>query len=101
MPYDPELNEFLKSGAKLDSATAERRAGNREPAHEGRVIRYDAERRFGFVARGGDLPDAFVHQSAVKRAGLTCLNRGDRVRFDLELNKLTGKPTAVNLKLVA
>ncbi len=98
MPFDSELQQHLR---RQTPAESERRAGNPEPAHSGRVIVFSREKRFGFIARGADLPDVFVHQTAVKRAGLATLNRGDRVHFDLEVNKLTGKPTAVNLKLVA
>ena len=41
--------------------------------------------------------DAFVHISAVERAGLTTLNEGQKVSFDLESGR-DGKQSAVNLK---
>ena len=54
---------------------------------------------FGFIQpdQGGD--DAFVHISALERAGLTTLNEGARISYDLATEK--GKTSAVNLKLAA
>jgi CspA family cold shock protein len=40
----------------------------------------------------------FVHISAVEKAGLTKLNEGQQIQFDLEENR-GGKATAVNLKI--
>ena len=45
--------------------------------------------------RGGK--DVFVHISAVERAGLTTLNEGQHVEFELEESR--GKTSAVNLKI--
>jgi CspA family cold shock protein len=39
----------------------------------------------------------FVHISAVERAGLTSLNEGQRVEYELESNR--GKESAINLKV--
>jgi CspA family cold shock protein len=51
---------------------------------------------FGFIQRDDGQPDAFVHISAVERAGLAGLNEGDRVEFELEVDR-RGKTAAVNL----
>jgi cold shock protein len=101
MPYDDELNAFLKSGAKPDTATAERRSEKPLPHHEGRVVTYDAAKRFGWITQGADAADLFVHVRELQRAGIANLRRGDRLRFDIQPNKRGGKPHAVNLKLVA
>jgi CspA family cold shock protein len=42
-------------------------------------------------------PDAFVHISAVERAGLPTINEGDRFEFDIEVDR-RGKYAAVNLQ---
>jgi len=53
---------------------------------------------FGFIQPEQGGPDAFVHISALERAGLTTLNEGARVSYDLVTEK--GKTSAANLKLL-
>ncbi|MBY0407487.1 MAG: cold-shock protein [Rickettsiales bacterium] len=54
---------------------------------------------FGFIQPDNGGADAFVHISALERAGLTTLQEGARVSYDLATEK--GKTSAVNLKLAA
>lgn len=63
---------------------------------QGTVKFFNAMKGFGFIARDDGQPDAFVHISAVERAGLNGLNEGDRVEFELEVDR-RGKTAAVNL----
>jgi CspA family cold shock protein len=63
---------------------------------QGTVKFFNAMKGFGFISRDDGQPDAFVHISAVERAGLTSLNEGDRVEFELEVDR-RGKTAAVNL----
>lgn len=58
---------------------------------------FNAMKGFGFIQRDDGQPDAFVHISAVERAGMNSLNEGDRVGFDVEVDN-RGKFAAVNLK---
>ncbi len=51
---------------------------------------------FGFIQRDDGQPDAFVHISAVERAGMPTLNEGDRLGFEIEVDR-RGKHAAVNL----
>ena len=62
----------------------------------GTVKFFNAMKGFGFVQRDDGQPDAFVHISAVERAGMTNLNEGDRLTFDIEVDR-RGKFAAVNL----
>jgi cold shock protein len=62
----------------------------------GTVKFFNAMKGFGFVQRDDGQPDAFVHISAVERAGLSGLNEGDRLSFDIEVDR-RGKNAAVNL----
>lgn len=62
----------------------------------GTVKFFNAMKGFGFIQRDDGQPDAFVHISAVERAGMTSLNEGDRLSFDLEIDR-RGKQAAVNL----
>src|SRR5919112_520460 len=51
----------------------------------GTVKFFNAMKGFGFIQRDDGQPDAFVHISAVERAGIPTLHEGDRLEFDLEL----------------
>ncbi|WP_144095835.1 cold-shock protein [Croceicoccus sediminis] len=62
----------------------------------GTVKFFNSVKGFGFITRDDGEQDAFVHISAVERSGLSQLNEGDRVEFDLEVDR-RGKYSAVNL----
>ena len=62
----------------------------------GTVKFFNAMKGFGFIQRDDGQPDAFVHISAVERAGMPTLNEGDRLEFELEIDR-RGKYAAVNL----
>ena len=62
----------------------------------GTVKFFNAMKGFGFITRDDGQPDAFVHISAVERSGLQGLNEGDRLEFDIEVDR-RGKYSAVNL----
>jgi CspA family cold shock protein len=63
----------------------------------GTVKFFNAMKGFGFIQRDDGQPDAFVHISAVERAGIPTLNEGDRLDFELEVDR-RGKFAAVNLQ---
>ncbi|MGS1015770.1 cold-shock protein [Allosphingosinicella humi] len=63
----------------------------------GTVKFFNAMKGFGFISRDDGQPDAFVHISAVERAGMISLNEGDRLEFELEIDR-RGKTAAVNLQ---
>jgi CspA family cold shock protein len=62
----------------------------------GTVKFFNSMKGFGFITRDDGQPDAFVHISAVERSGLRELNEGDKLEFDLEVDR-RGKHSAVNL----
>ncbi|MCB2074532.1 MAG: cold-shock protein [Novosphingobium sp.] len=62
----------------------------------GTVKFFNTVKGFGFITRDDGQADAFVHISAVERSGLSGLNEGDRVEFDIEVDR-RGKYSAVNL----
>ncbi len=64
---------------------------------QGTVKFFNAMKGFGFIQRDDGQPDAFVHISAVERAGMPSLNEGDRLAFELEVDR-RGKYAAVNLQ---
>jgi CspA family cold shock protein len=66
---------------------------------EGVVKFFNSTKGYGFIQPTNGGKDAFVHISAVERAGLTTLNEGQKVTFDLESGR-DGKQSAVNLKAI-
>ena len=64
----------------------------------GTVKWFNTQKGFGFIAQDGGGPDAFVHVSAVQRAGLQGLSEGQRVAYDLVDDPRKGKSSAENLK---
>lgn len=64
----------------------------------GTVKFFNADKGYGFIAPEGGGNDAFVHITAVERAGLRSLNKDQRVSYDLEQDQ-RGKVSAVNLQL--
>ena len=69
------------AAARRSAAPADRRKGQRY----GQVLQRDEG--FGFIQRDDGQPDAFVHISAVERAGMPTLNEGDRLEFELEVDR--------------
>jgi CspA family cold shock protein len=65
----------------------------------GTVKWFDAVKGFGFIQPEDGTNDAFVHISAVERAGLRGLNEGQKVEYDLTPGR-NGKSAADNLRLV-
>jgi len=64
----------------------------------GTVKWFNPTKGYGFIQpSGGGGKDVFVHISAVEKAGLSTLNDGQQVEYDLVANK--GKESAENLKL--
>ncbi|WP_319533199.1 cold-shock protein [uncultured Cohaesibacter sp.] len=65
----------------------------------GTVKFFNSTKGYGFIAPDDGGKDAFVHISAVERAGLSGLDEGQKVSFELEAGR-NGKVAAVNLQLV-
>lgn len=66
---------------------------------QGTVKWFNAAKGFGFIEPDGGAKDAFVHISAVERAGLTTLNEGQRVEYELQAGR-DGKSSAENITIV-
>lgn len=64
----------------------------------GTVKWFNASKGFGFIELEDGSKDAFVHISAVEKAGLSSLNEGQRISFDLVAGK-DGKMSADNLSI--
>jgi CspA family cold shock protein len=63
----------------------------------GNVKWFNPTKGYGFIQPKGGGQDVFVHISAVERAGLTTLNEGQQVEFEIVSNR--GKSSAENIKV--
>ena len=63
----------------------------------GTVKWFNPAKGYGFIQPKGGGRDVFVHISAVERAGLSSLNEGQRVEYEIVSNR--GKESADNLKV--
>jgi CspA family cold shock protein len=64
----------------------------------GTVKWFNETKGYGFITPDQGGSDIFVHISAVERSGLRGLNEGQKISYDLEADRKTGKSAAVNLK---
>ncbi|MFE0014847.1 cold-shock protein [Mesorhizobium sp. NPDC059054] len=63
----------------------------------GTVKWFNATKGFGFIQPDAGGADVFVHISAVQRAGLTTLNDGQKISYEIEQDRRTGKSSAGSL----
>jgi len=61
---------------------------------------FNSQKGFGFIQPTNGGNDVFVHISAVERAGMSTLNEGQKVSFDVVADRRTGKSAAENLRAV-
>ncbi|WP_020180020.1 cold-shock protein [Methylopila sp. M107] len=65
----------------------------------GTVKWFNAQKGFGFIAPDDGGADAFVHISAMERAGISDLREGQKVAYELVADRKSGKMTADRLQL--
>jgi CspA family cold shock protein len=64
----------------------------------GTVKWFNAQKGFGFIEPTSGGKDVFVHISAVERAGMTGLNDGQKISFEIVTDKRSGKSSADHLQ---
>lgn len=65
----------------------------------GTVKFYNGQKGYGFIAPDNGGSDVFVHASALERAGLTSLSEGQKVSFDTEQDRRSGKTAVANIQV--
>ena len=66
----------------------------------GTVKWFNSEKGFGFIAPDDGGKDAFVHVSAIERAGMNDLREGQKISFELITDTNSGKMSADKLQAV-
>ena len=66
----------------------------------GTVKFYNSQRGFGFIQPDDGGKDVFVHATALERAGLRGLVEGQKIGFEVETDRRSGKAAAANLQQV-
>ena len=66
----------------------------------GTVKWFNGQKGFGFIQPDDGGKDVFVHISAVERAGMSNLNEGQKVSYEVIADRRTGKSAADNLRAV-
>ncbi|MBS7540016.1 cold-shock protein [Ancylobacter lacus] len=64
----------------------------------GTVKWFNGQKGFGFIQPDAGGPDVFVHISAVERAGMSSLNEGQKVSYEIETDRRSGKSSAGSLR---
>jgi CspA family cold shock protein len=68
--------------------------------NKGTVKWFNGQKGFGFIDQENGDRDVFVHISAVERAGMSSLNEGQKVSFDIVADSRSGKSAAENLRAI-
>ena len=64
----------------------------------GTVKWFNEQKGYGFITPDQGGKDVFVHISAVERSGMRSLADGQKVSYDVEADRRTGKESAANLR---
>jgi CspA family cold shock protein len=62
---------------------------------------FNSQKGFGFIQPQAGGPDVFVHISAVERAGLSGLNEGQKISYEIVADRRTGKSSADRLAIAS
>jgi cold shock protein len=74
-------------------------SAEKENAMEAGTVKFFNEQKgYGFIAPDNGGTDVFVHISALERAGLRTLSQGQKVSFDTERDRRSGKTAVANIR---
>src|ERR1700747_1250431 len=70
----------------------------RSPMSVGTVKWFNNQKGFGFIQPDNGSKDVFVHISAVERAGVSTLQKGQNISYEVAVDRRTGKSAAESLR---
>ena len=91
---------FISTSMKRTQDIAFRKAKEIHNMATGTVKWFNATKGYGFIAPENGGNDVFVHISAVEKSGLSGLEEGDKVEFEEQKDRRSGKMSAGNLRFV-
>ena len=99
-----EVLEIKEGDAPPPSPRGDRGPRSYVPAGDGEEMRgtvkwYNAQKGFGFIEPQDGGKDIFVHASALERAGISSLHEGQKLNFEEQSDRRTGKTSAGSLEL--
>jgi CspA family cold shock protein len=65
----------------------------------GTIKWFNSQKGYGFIQSDQGGSDVFLHISAVERAGLNDVREGDKVSYEIEQDRKTGKSSATDLRM--
>jgi cold shock protein len=95
-----DLPPNLEQTRLHDGAGYLTRTAKKDHMTQGTVKWFNGQKGFGFIQPDDGGKDVFVHISAVERAGMSTLNEGQKVSFEVVADRRTGKSSADNLRAV-
>jgi CspA family cold shock protein len=104
-PFARDLNvrsdilqkSFIRIASLLALATAFMIQNKETYMQVGTVKFYNDQKGFGFIQPDDGSKDVFVHATALERAGMRGLNEGQKVSFDTEEDRRSGKIAVANI----
>ena len=66
---------------------------------KGTVKFFNSQKGFGFIQPDGGGPDVFVHVTALERAGISNLAEGQKIEYETELDRRSGKTAVSTIRL--
>jgi CspA family cold shock protein len=94
---DVHLQNLDTPSVKPGFAKLQRRRHEESDMATGTVKWFNATKGYGFIQPDAGGPDVFVHVSAVERAGMQSLTEGQKISFEIEQDRRTGKSAAGSL----
>jgi CspA family cold shock protein len=100
----PRFERTLPLKKSLSSSAALSRSGRLYVAKKGFIMTtgtvkwFNSTKGFGFIQPDNGGADAFVHISAVERAGMREIVEGQKIGYELERDNKSGKMSACNLQ---
>jgi cold shock protein len=88
---------MIENSACLFACTINVQGSKGKLVNKGTVKFFNGQKGYGFISPDGGGNDVFVHVTALERAGIQSLAEGQKVTFDTEQDRRTGKLAVKNI----